>query len=52
LLFLAFLSEVINKSLDLKENNKPIDIFAIRSETAGGNMGLPISTSDLKTLVF
>jgi len=31
LLFLSFLAEVINKALDLKENNKPIDIFEIIS---------------------
>jgi len=34
LFFLAFLAEAINKALDLKENNKPINIFEIISEAA------------------
>ena len=52
LLFFAFLAEVINKALDLKENNKPTDIFEIISKAAGGKIGLQLSTSDLKALAL
>jgi len=47
LLLLAFLSEVINKSVISKKKNKSMDVFKIIAGAAGGKKRLPISTKDV-----
>jgi len=46
--FLAFLAEVIQQTIVAKEQNEAIDVFKIITGAAGGRIGLPLDSEQLK----
>ena len=52
LLFLAFIADVIKKTIFLKDADQPIDIFKIIPDVAGGRMGIPVEADQLKNLMM
>lgn len=52
MLYLAFLLRSSIKVWYQKRKQTHINIFEIITEAAGGKMGLPISTEDLKTIAW
>ena len=49
--FLAFLTEVINRTILATKADKNINIYEIISESAGKRMGIPIDIEQLKSLI-
>ena len=49
--FLAFLTEVINRTILAAKANKSINIYEIISESAGKRMGIPIDIEQLKSMM-
>ena len=46
--FLAFLPEVIQQTIVTTDQNEAIDVFKIITEAAGGRIGLPLNSEQLK----
>ena len=49
--FIAFLTEVINRTIACKDENKSIDVFQIISDVAGRRMDLPVDINQLKNMI-
>ena len=49
--FLAFLTEVINRTILATKADKNINIYEIISESAGKRMGIPIDIEQLKSMI-
>ena len=49
--FIAFLTEVITKTIEARDKNKPSDVFQIISHSAERRMGLPVDIEQHKTII-
>jgi len=49
--FLAFLAEVIKRTILATDRNDTVDVCQIITEAAGGRMGLPVDAEQLKSFL-
>ena len=49
--FIAFLTEVINRTIMATKADKGVNIYEIITESAGKRMGIPIDIEQLKSMI-
>ena len=49
--FIAFLTEVVNRTIMATKADKDVNIYEIITESAGKRMGIPIDTEQLKSMI-